>query len=158
MENIVARMIDIDVFIFNCVFKGWCCTACNHLYIKAGTFKVAYCFVYSIYFLLSYIMGIQYLLAAVAGFILGTTTNYLISKYMVFPGKPKSRTLEVTLVFLISGIGFVILEVGLYTLTDIYGIHYLVSKLIMTGIIFLWNFFARKTFLYSERFNVLKEA
>ena len=126
----------------------------RYSFAAIGTFIVDY----SIYFLLSYIMGIQYLLAAVAGFILGTTTNYLISKHMVFPGKPKSRTLEVTLVFIISGIGFLILEAGLYTLTDIYGIHYLVSKLIMTGIIFLWNFFARKTFLYSERFNVLKEA
>ena len=76
---------------------------------------------------------------------------------MVFPGKPKSRTVEVTLVFLISGIGFLMLEIGLYILTDIYGIHYLVSKLIMTGIIFLWNFFARKIFMYSKRFNVLKE-
>ena len=125
----------------------------RYCFAAVGAFIVDY----SIYFLLSYVLGIQYLLAAFVGIVLGTTANYLISKMMVFPGKPKSRTVEVTLVFLISGIGFLMLEIGLYILTDIYGIHYLVSKLIMTGIIFLWNFFARNFFMYSKRFNVLKE-
>jgi putative flippase GtrA len=104
------------------------------------------------------VFAVQYLVAAFVGFMVGTTTNYLISKYMVFQGEPKSRTSEVFLVFLISGVGLLWLELGLYVLTDIYGVHYLVSKLIMTGIVFLWNFFARKFFMYSKFFNILKDS
>ena len=121
--------------------------------VAVGAFAVDY----GVYFLLSYIMGVQYLVAALAGFLMGTATNYLISKYMVFQGEPKSRTFEVLLVFLISGVGLLWLELGLYALTEIYGIHYLLSKLIMTGVVFLWNFFARKLFMYSRFFNILKE-
>ena len=121
--------------------------------VAVGAFVVDYGF----YFLLSYLMGVQYLVAAFVGFVMGTSTNYLISKYMVFQGEPKSRTSEVMLVFLISGVGLLWLELGLYLLTDIYGVHYLASKLVMTAVVFLWNFFARKFFMYSKFFNILKE-
>ena len=122
-------------------------------FVAVGAFVVDYGF----YFLLSYLMGVQYLVAALVGFFMGTATNYLISKFMVFQGEPKSRTFEVLLVFLISGVGLLWLELGLYLITDVYGIHYLLSKLIMTGVVFLWNFFARKLFMYSHFFNILKE-
>ena len=122
-------------------------------FVAVGAFVVDYGF----YFLLSYLMGVQYLVAALVGFFMGTATNYLISKYMVFQGEPQSRSVEVFLVFLISGIGLLWLELGLYLLTDIYGMHYLLSKLVMTAVVFLWNFFARKFFMYSKFHNILKE-
>ncbi|MBQ3121813.1 MAG: GtrA family protein [Bacteroidaceae bacterium] len=125
----------------------------RYFFVAAGAFVMDYGF----YFLLSYIFGVQYLIAAIAGFIAGTSTNYLISKYMVFQGEPQSRSVEVFLVFLISGIGLLWLELGLYLLTDIYGMHYLLSKLVMTAVVFLWNFFARKFFMYSKFYNILKE-
>lgn len=125
----------------------------RYFFVAAGAFVMDYGF----YFLLSYILGVQYLIAAIAGFIAGTSTNYLISKYMVFQGEPQSRSVEVFLVFLISGIGLLWLELGLYLLTDIYGMHYLLSKLVMTAVVFLWNFFARKFFMYSKFHNILKE-
>ena len=125
----------------------------RYFFVAAGSFVMDYGF----YFLLSYIFGVQYLIAAIAGFIAGTSTNYLISKYMVFQGEPQSRSVEVFLVFLISGIGLLWLELGLYLLTDIYGMHYLLSKLVMTAVVFLWNFFARKFFMYSKVHNILKE-
>src|SRR5574344_699994 len=125
-----------------------------------------YCFVavgafiadYGCYFLLSYVLNINYLIAAIVGFILGTSVNYVIAKYLVFKGEPKSRVVEIILVFLIGGIGLILLEIGLYCFTEIVGVHYLVSKLIVTAIVFFWNFFARKIFMYSHRFfNILKE-
>ena len=125
----------------------------RYCFVAVGAFVVDYGF----YFLLSYLMGVQYLVAAFVGFVMGTSTNYLISKYMVFQGEPKSRASEVMLVFLISGVGLLWLELGLYLLTDIYGVHYLASKLVMTAVVFLWNFFARKFFMYSKFFNILKE-
>ena len=69
----------------------------RYFFVAAGAFVMDYGF----YFLLSYIFGVQYLIAAIAGFIAGTSTNYLISKYMVFQGEPQSRSVEVFLVFLI---------------------------------------------------------
>lgn len=123
-----------------------------------------YCFVavgafaadYGLYFLTSYVMGIPYMVAAFVGFTLGTLTNYAIAKFLVFRGEPKSRAAEIAGVFLIGGIGLVFLEAGIWFLTERMGIHYLVSKLIMTAVCFAWNFLARRFFMYSGRFNILK--
>lgn len=125
----------------------------RYCFVAGGAFVVDYGF----YFLFSYVLGMQYLSAALIGFTTGTATNYVISKYMVFSGEPKSRTWEVLLVFFISGVGLLLLEAGLYLLTDKCGMHYLLSKLVMTGVVFIWNFFARKFFMYSKYFNILKD-
>lgn len=122
-------------------------------FVAVGAFIVDYGF----YFLTAYVLHIPYLIAAIIGFVTGTSANYLLSKYLVFTGEPKSRAGEVALVFVISGAGLLILECGLYIFTEKLGVHYLVSKLIMTAVVFLWNFFARKFFMYSRFFNILKK-
>ena len=124
----------------------------RYCFVAVGAFAVDY----GRYFLASYVIGIPYLIAAVIGFVLGTLTNYAISKFLVFRGEPKSRTGEIAMVFLIGGIGLIFLELGIWFFTEIVGVHYLVSKLIMTVIVFAWNFLARKFFMYSKRFNILK--
>lgn len=124
----------------------------RYCFVAVGAFAVDY----GSYFLTSYIIGIPYLIAAVIGFITGTLTNYALSKILVFRGEPKSRTGEIAMVFLIGGLGLVLLEVGIWFFTERVGVHYLVSKLIMTVIVFGWNFLARKFFMYSKYFNVLK--
>ena len=124
----------------------------RYCFVAVGAFAMDY----GSYFLASYVAGIPYLVAAFIGFVVGTLTNYVISKFLVFRGEPKSRAGEIALVFLIGGIGLVFLEVGIWFFTEQIGIHYLISKLIMTVICFAWNFLARKFFMYSTRFNILK--
>ncbi len=125
----------------------------RYCFVAVGAFAMDY----GSYFLASYVIGIPYLVAAVIGFVVGTLTNYAISKFLVFRGEPKSRAGEIAGVFLIGGIGLVFLEAGIWFFTERVGVHYLVSKLIMTVIVFAWNFLARKFFMYSKRFNVLKD-
>lgn len=125
----------------------------RYCFVAGGAFIVDF----GTYAILAYFLQIHYTVAAVAGFFTGTSTNYLLSKYLVFTGEPKSRAGEVLLVFIISGGGLVILELGLLFFTETLGVHYLISKLIMTIIVFLWNFFARKFFMYSKYFNILKK-
>ena len=124
----------------------------RYCFVAVGAFAVDY----GSYFLTSYVIGIPYLIAAVIGFVTGTLTNYAISKFLVFRGEPKSRAGEIAMVFIIGGIGLLFLELGIWTLTEKMGVHYLLSKLIMTFVVFGWNFFARKFFMYSRYFNVLK--
>ena len=124
----------------------------RYCFVAVGAFAVDY----GSYFLTSYEIVIPYLIAAVIGFVTGTLTNYAISKFLVFRGEPKSRAGEIAMVFIIGGIGLLFLELGIWTLTEKMGVHYLLSKLIMTFVVFGWNFFARKFFMYSRYFNVLK--
>lgn len=126
----------------------------RYCFVAVGAFAVDY----GCYVLILFVCGLQwYLWANVAGFILGTLANYVIAKLIVFQGKPKSRTGEIALVFVIGGIGLLLQQVGLYWLTDICLMHPLLSKLLMTAICFFWNFFARKFFMYSKYFNIIKD-
>ena len=125
----------------------------RYCFVAVGAFAVDY----GTYFLTSYVIGIPYLIAAFIGFVTGTLTNYALSKFLVFRGEPKSRIGEITLVFLIGGLGLILLETGIWFFTERVGVHYLVSKLIMTFIVFGWNFLARKFFMYTKFFNVLKD-
>lgn len=125
----------------------------RYCFVAVGAFIVDY----GTYFLTSYVIGIPYLVAAFLGFVTGTLTNYAIAKFLVFRGEPKSRAGEIAGVFLIGAIGLVFLEAGIWFFTEKVGVHYLVSKLIMTVIVFAWNFLARRFFMYSKRFNVLKD-
>ena len=54
------------------------------------------------------------------------------------------------LVFAVIGvIGLALNEAIMYVGTDLMSLHYMVSKLISTGIVFFWNFFARKVLVFS---------
>ncbi|MBQ3540014.1 MAG: GtrA family protein [Bacteroidaceae bacterium] len=125
-----------------------------------------YCFVavaafvvdYGCYALVLWLCGLEYYLwANVAGFIFGTLTNYAVAKCIVFQGIPKSRVLEVVLVFIIGATGLLFQQVGLYLLTGSVGLHPMLSKLVVTAVCFFWNFFARKFLMYSGRFNIIKD-
>lgn len=93
---------------------------------------------------------IYYLLSAVFAFILGLTTNYLLSIVWVFSAHTlKSRWMEFLVFTSIGLIGLLLNELFLWFFTEIAGLYYLISKLISALIIYLWNFFIRKYFLFK---------
>ena len=51
---------------------------------------------------------------------------------------------------IIGVIGLIFNELIMYAGTDILHLHYMVSKLISTAIVFFWNFFARKFLLFNK--------
>ena len=126
----------------------------RYCFVAVGAFAVDY----GSYAFILFLCGLQYYLwANVVGFILGTFANYAIAKWIVFQGKPKSRIGEIVLVFVIGGVGLLLQQFGLYWLTEECSVHPMFSKLLMTAVCFFWNFFARKFFMYSKYFNIIKD-
>jgi putative flippase GtrA len=106
---------------------------------------------YGTLFVLTHFAGVPYLWSAAVAFVLGLVTNYLISITWVFQHSGKMRLWQEFLFFAIIGIvGLFLNELIMYAGTDILGLHYMVSKLISTGIVFFWNFFARKFLLFTK--------
>lgn len=89
---------------------------------------------------------LYYLVANVLGFLLGLITNYLLSKKFVFNSEKEemNQAIEFAIYALIGvcGLGFDTLFMWLFT--SAIGIYYLLSKIVSTGLVFIWNFFARK--------------
>ena len=97
--------------------------------------------------------GIHYLVSAAISFVLGLAVNYLLSIRWVFQAGESLRS-ELT-IYAITGItGLGLNELVLWFFTDLFHIHYAISKLFATAAIFFWNFFSRKALLqYREKFS-----
>jgi len=92
---------------------------------------------------------IHYLISTGIAFILGTIVNYVLSIFWVFKEKKlKSKAAEFIIFSIIGVIGLLLNELFMWLFTDIAGLHYLLSKIIATIIVFLFNFLTRKKFLF----------
>jgi len=98
-------------------------------------------------YILASILKINYLLANIISFIFGLIINYILSKRYVFKDKHMNKLLEFIIYGMIGVIGLGIDTLCLWLFTEKVNIYYMISKIISTGITFVWNFLARK-FLY----------
>ena len=108
------------------------------------------------FFLFDSVLGIQYLLATVLAFILSTTTNWFLGRVFTFRDSAyrdrKGR--EIALVFAVSAIGL-LFNLGLmYLFVTVLkmdtNLLKTVAKVLSTGIVFVWNFLARKLWIYRN--------
>lgn len=100
--------------------------------------------------------SMPYLLSACFGFMGGLATNYLMSIRWVFNKGEQSGTSALVdfIVFALIGVmGLFFNAVIMYVSTEIVGVHYLMSKIISTILVFAWNFIARRLFI--EKANLI---
>ncbi|MGE4443313.1 MAG: GtrA family protein [Desulfomicrobium sp.] len=104
---------------------------------------------FSILFIFTEFLGVNYLLAAALGFISGLLLNYVLSLVWVFKKKCyDSRWKEFSIFALIGVGGLVLNELIIWLFTEEFGLHYTVSKIISTIVVFLYNFGLRKFILF----------
>jgi len=112
---------------------------------------IAFVVDYGTLFLCTEFAGIHHLISAAIAFVLGLIVNYLLSTSWVFASRAMTSKLAEFFIFSIIGvIGLGLNEIIIYSGTDILGLHYMLSKLISTAIVFFWNFFARKLILFKQ--------
>lgn len=101
-------------------------------------------------FVLHDFFGVHYLLAAALGFIFGLAITYIMSSIFVFgESKLSSKTAEIGL-FAIIGIGGLgILAVLMWVLVDLLAVNYLIAKILVTVVVYMWNFFARRALYHN---------
>ena len=93
------------------------------------------------------ILSLYYLLSNVLSFTLGLIVNYLLSKKFVFQEEVSiSKTKEFIIYAIIGVVGLGLDTFLIWIFTDIMKIYYMISKLLSTMIVFIWNFVARKLF------------
>jgi putative flippase GtrA len=104
------------------------------------------------FFVFAKLAGLHYLGVATVGFILATLLNYFLSIRMVFTsGVRFSRRHEIALVYLVSAVGLAVNLLVLYLAVDALGLELMLSKVMATGSVFLWNFLLRNYFIFRER-------
>ena len=102
-------------------------------------------------YILTEFANVYYLLSATIAFAVALTIDYIISVKWVFSVRSlESRKLEI-LIFTIIGItGLFLNTFFIWFFTEVTSIYYLLSKIISSFLIYLWNFFARKIILFNS--------
>ncbi len=116
-----------------------------------GVALVGYVFDFGTMILLHELLHIHYLVAATCGFVIGLLVVYILSnKYVFGKSKIKSRSAEFGLFALIGLVGLGVLNLLMWIFTDYFLINYIISKIIATIFVYMWNFFARRSLYHDQ--------
>lgn len=121
--------------------------------IKFGIVGViAFIIDYSILFILTDFFSVYYLLSAAISFTISTIFNYFCSMCWVFEGKKNIKKRNELMIFIfLSVIGLGINQVMMLILVEQIKIFYMISKIIATCVVMIWNFITRKLFLEDHK-------
>jgi putative flippase GtrA len=106
-------------------------------------------------FFLSYNIFSNWFLAGILSFFIATIANYYLSINLAFNSGNKFKKLhEIYLVFFVSFIGFVFNLIILFFFIEAFILNVYLSKIIATSLVFMWNFSARKFYIFDKKANV----
>jgi putative flippase GtrA len=104
----------------------------------------------AVLYILTEYAHLYYLVSATISFLVGIAITYICSKLYIFTKTSiKNKTIEFTVFLVIGIIGLVLNNVFLYVFTEYLGLYYMLSKCLVIIITYLWNYFARKKFIFS---------
>ncbi len=96
---------------------------------------------------------IIYIIATTVGFAGGLTTNFLLSRAFVFGTKEaraKTKTGEFLGHFTVGAIGLALSHLIIWFGTTVIFNNYEIFRLVAIVIVFIWNYLARKFFVYKK--------
>jgi len=94
-------------------------------------------------------------IATVFGFAVGLVVNYLLSLWFVFTQPKdcgKGRSVGAFLVFGVVGLmGLGWTELGMWVGVAVLEWHYMVVKVLVTGVVLMWNYLGRKILIFNSK-------
>lgn len=86
------------------------------------------------------VFHLYYVVAAGVAFVIATSLNYVISRRYVFTGSERGVRSGYLLFLLIGGVGVLIITTLMYVLVDVFTFHYLISRILIAGVVGWWNY------------------
>jgi len=105
-----------------------------------------------IYYVLTNFFSVYYLTAGFFSFTLSLIFNYLMSMKFVFKSKDDLKKTHEFIIFVslsVMGLGLNLL--CLYILVDLFKMNDLIAKVLVAGIVMVFNFVTRKIFLEQKQ-------
>lgn len=105
------------------------------------------------FYILNTVLELNYILSTAIAFVLATFANYLLGRKTTFKKAASGRGnfLELFMVYAVSlvGLGFNLLLMKWFV--GGLCLNPMVSKILSTGIVFVWNFVSRKFLIYRDK-------
>lgn len=99
--------------------------------------------------------GLNLIVANIIAFTLGLIVNYLLSRKFVFAEEKMDNGVFEFITYAVIGIvGLLLDTLFVWLFTESFGLWYMLSKVISTGLVFIWNFTGRKgLYIIANRFK-----
>lgn len=95
--------------------------------------------------------SIHYSVATIIAYILSTFVNWLAGRILVFKATEKSLFNEIISIYIASIVGLLLNLLIMWITVDIFSFAEMFSKIIATGMVFIYNFLIRKLFIYKGK-------
>ena len=101
------------------------------------------------FYVLSSLFKVHYAPATSLAFILSTAANWLFGRLIMFRDSKQSTAKELLKIYMVSIIGLLMNIAIMFIAIEKIGIQEMISKIIATGVVFIWNFLIRKLVIYK---------
>ena len=94
---------------------------------------------------------VWYLIATTVGFGAGFGVSFTLQKYWTFQEKTKARLpLQAFAFFILQVMNLVLNGALMYVLVDVLGVHYLISQIVVLGVLAVTTFSISKLFIFNR--------
>ena len=107
---------------------------------------------FGLLFLLTEFLDFYYLLSAVISFSVGLLITYLFSITWIFNQRRiGNRWIELLIFSSIGAVGLLLTYLFMSYFTEVIHLHYMLSKVLTTIIVFFWNFLTKRFVLFTGK-------
>mgnify|MGYP000327920179 CR=1 FL=1 len=92
-------------------------------------------------------LHIHYLISSIISFTVSVIFNYILSIKWVFDVKNKQDVKDFVIFIILSVIGLGINSLIMYVMVEKFGVYYMLSKIVSTAVVMVYNFITRKIFV-----------
>lgn len=92
-------------------------------------------------------LHIHYLISSIISFTVSVIFNYILSIKWVFDVKKKQDVKDFVVFIILSVIGLGINSLIMYVMVEKFGVYYMLSKIVSTAVVMVYNFITRKIFV-----------
>ena len=92
-------------------------------------------------------LHIHYLISSIISFTVSDIFNYILSIKWVFDVKKKQDVKDFVIFIILSVIGLGINSLIMYVMVEKFGVYYMLSKIVSTAVVMVYNFITRKIFV-----------
>lgn len=111
-----------------------------------------------VFFISVKILYLNYIIACFSSFVIATFVNYVLSIKYVFESESRfNKNKEIYWIYIISLIGLFGNEFFLYLFISFMHFEIIISQVIAIGVVFIWNFVARNSFVFKKLDGVTNE-
>ncbi len=97
------------------------------------------------------VFGLFYLTSATLSFVVANIVNFVLSKRWTFKNLNTNSMRQYVVFVSIGAIGLLINNGILYMGVEMFGVHYIVGKIVATAVVMFWNFFLNKYVTFVNR-------